>query len=228
METADHQWGSSQYLQSLFSGTWILLCSSRFILSVCRQSQCTSGIHNKNFFPLFFFFFSSQFEHAATWLIREAKHFCRTHVLSDSFLYVHKILGNKAIKKISGKHTKPLLSHSCLDTCIYLLAPSDWPVPEQGKDSLLQDKWQMLLFDNFWGPAHRRESSCESGAYIFRWQKAASSRTGIKSRGEIHRFIKAKIENPGLLSMEKYQGNSCKSMQVHLKCLNLCLRDAKS
>lgn len=70
-------------------------------------------------------------------------------MLSDSFLYIHKILGNKTAKKVSGKHRKPLLPHPCLDTGIYLPAPSDWPVPEQGKDSLVQEKWQMPPFDNF-------------------------------------------------------------------------------
>lgn len=50
------------------------------------------------------------------------------------------------------------LSHPCLDAYIYLPAPSDWPVPEQGKDSLVQEKWQMIPIDNFWGPACRRAS----------------------------------------------------------------------
>lgn len=116
METADHQWGSSQHLQSLFSGTWIPLCSSRFILSVCRQSQCTSRIHKKNFFP---FYFPSQFLHAATCLIQEGQHFCRTHVLSDSVLHVHKILGNKTVKKFQPRRPCSL-THAQTSTFIYL------------------------------------------------------------------------------------------------------------
>lgn len=150
----------------------------------------------------FLFFF--QFTYPATGLIQEGKHFCRTCVLCDSFFYIHKTLGNKTVKGVSGNHTKPLHACPCLNTYIYLPGPSDWPVPEQGKDSLVQEKWQMPPFDNFWGPAHRRwvrSLHCSV-------PESNQLQNGNKVQGSNTQIYWAKIENPGLLSMEKYQGNS--------------------
>lgn len=62
------------------------------------------------------------------------------------------------------------------------------------------------------------------------YQKATSSRTGIKSSKAIHSLVKARLEHLGFLSIENYQENSVSKHTTTLTNfeLRLCLRDIKS